>query len=144
MAIASVLAAGPECLILDEPTAGLDAAYRRRILCLLSDLRRRGRTVITITHDLEMAFGCCDRLLVMDSGRTVGEGGVGTALPSLMQALSSPVWPEVLQVSDRLRAHCSGIPLTWDPRRAASGDRDGDRTLRRRFDFDPLTWIRSL
>ena len=40
---------------------------------------------------------------------------VGTALPSLMQALSSPVWPEVLQVSDRLRAHCSGIPLTWDP-----------------------------
>nr|WP_315101525.1 energy-coupling factor transporter ATPase [uncultured Fretibacterium sp.] len=115
VAIASVLAADPECLILDEPTAGLDAAYRRRILCLLSDLRRCGRTVITITHDLEMAFGCCDRLLVMDSGRTVGEGGVGTALPLLMQALSSPVWPEVLQVSDRLRARCGSVPLTWDP-----------------------------
>ena len=39
----------------------------------------------------------------------------GTALPLLMQALSSPVWPEVLQVSDRLRARCGDIPLTWDP-----------------------------
>ena len=62
-----------------------------------------------------MAFGCCDRLLVMDSGRTVEENEMGTALPLLMQALSSPVWPEVLQVFDRLRARCGDIPLTWDP-----------------------------
>ena len=115
VAIASVLAAEPECLVLDEPTAGLDAAYRKRILCLLSDLRQRGRTVITVTHDLEMAFGCCDRLLVMDAGRSKGEGAVRSALPSLMRVLSPSVWPEVLQVSASLHARFTGVPLTWDP-----------------------------
>ena len=115
VAIASVLAAEPECLVLDEPTAGLDAAYRKRILSLLLELRGRGRTVITVTHDLEMAFGCCDRLLVMDAGRSKGEGAVRSALPSLMRVLSPSVWPEVLQVSASLRARFAGVPLTWDP-----------------------------
>ena len=115
VAIASVLAAEPECLVLDEPTAGLDAAYRTRILALLSNLRAGGRTIVTVTHDLEMAFGCCDRLLVMDAGRSRGEGDVETALPSLMRVLSPSVWPEVLQVSDRLHARLSEIPLTWEP-----------------------------
>ena len=114
-AIASVLAAEPECLVLDEPTAGLDAACRKRILSLLSELRGRGRTVITVTHDLEMAFGCCDRLLVMDAGRSKGEGAVRSALPTLMRVLSPSVWPEVLQVSASLRARFVGVPLTWDP-----------------------------
>ena len=115
VAIASVLAAEPECLVLDEPTAGLDAAYRKKILALLSDLRGRGRTIISVTHDLEMAFGHCDRLLVMDAGRSKGEGDVSSALPSLMRVLNPSVWPEVLQLSARLRERCPSVPLTWDP-----------------------------
>lgn len=115
VAIASVLAADPECLVLDEPMAGLDAAYRRRMLSLFSELRAQGRTVVTITHDLEMAFRFSDRILVMDSGKSRGEGNVGEALSSLMEVLSPSVWPEILQVSGRLRTRFPGIPLAWDP-----------------------------
>lgn len=115
VAIASVLAADPECLVLDEPMAGLDAAYRRRMLSLFSELRGQGRTVVTITHDLEMAFRFSDRILVMDSGKSRGEGNVGEALSSLMEVLSPSVWPEILQVSGRLRTRFPGIPLAWDP-----------------------------
>lgn len=137
VAIASVLAAEPECLVLDEPTAGLDAAYRTRIVALLSNLRAEGRTIVTVTHDLEMAFGCCDRLLVMDAGRSRGEGDVGTALPSLMRVLSPSVWPEVLQVSDRLHKRLAEIPLTWEPDvllRALDSLGSGERTGRRGVD----------
>lgn len=115
VAIASVLAADPECLVLDEPMAGLDAAYRRRMLSLFSELRGQGRTVVTITHDLEMAFRFSDRILVMDSGKSRGEGNVGEALSSLMEVLSPSVWPEILQVSGRLRTRFPGLPLAWDP-----------------------------
>lgn len=115
VAIASVLAADPECLVLDEPMAGLDASYRRRMLSLFSELRGQGRTVVTITHDLEMAFRFSDRILVMDSGKSRGEGNVGEALSSLMEVLSPSVWPEILQVSGRLRTRFPGLPLAWDP-----------------------------
>ncbi|MBQ9564494.1 MAG: ATP-binding cassette domain-containing protein [Synergistaceae bacterium] len=114
VAIASVLAAAPECLVLDEPLAGLDAAYRKRILALLSNLRDEGRSIVAITHDLNMALGCCDSVLVMDSGRVVGQGTPRDILPALMDALKPEVWPDVLKLSARLRDKIPFVPLTWD------------------------------
>ena len=112
-AIASTLAAGPDCVVLDEPLAGLDAAYRRGILALLTRLRDEGRSVVTITHDLDMALGFSDRVLVMDGGRSLAEGTPQEVLPSLMEALRPDVWPGALQVSARLRARHPSFPLVW-------------------------------
>ncbi len=113
-AIASVLAAGPECLVLDEPLAGLDAAYRRRVLALLAELRDEGRTLITITHDWDMALEFSDRVLVMQEGRSLAQGTPREVLPSLMAALSPDAWPEILRLSSMLRRRFPFIPLTWD------------------------------
>jgi len=112
VAIASVLSANPECLILDEPTAGLDAKYREDIVTLLSGLRDMGKTIVTVTHDLEMAFEKSDRLVALDNGRKVCEGGVDDVLPELLE-MDAIMLPEVVRVSALLRSRGLDVPLTW-------------------------------
>jgi energy-coupling factor transport system ATP-binding protein len=114
VAIASTLSAEPECVVLDEPTAGLDAHYRRKIVALLSRLKKAGKTVVTVTHDFEMAFEHSDRLLIMSEGTKVCEGGVREVLPVLSEAMSASMLPEILQVTDFLRKRGVAVPLTWD------------------------------
>ena len=65
IAIASVLSAEHECLILDEPLAGLDNNFSRKILNMLSELRDSGKTIITVTHDLNLAKKYSDELFYM-------------------------------------------------------------------------------
>lgn len=64
----------PEVLFLDEPTVGIDAQARTRILELIAGLGRQGLTVIYTTHYLEEAEQLCDRIGVIDRGRLVALG----------------------------------------------------------------------
>ena len=70
LALASVLAAGPDVLVADEPTTLLDLAASRRVGDLLMGLPQQ---VLLVTHDLELA-GRCDRALLVDGGRVVADG----------------------------------------------------------------------
>jgi energy-coupling factor transport system ATP-binding protein len=115
VAIASTLSAGPECVVLDEPTAGLDAYHREKIVALLSRLKEAGKTIVTVTHDFEMAFEHSDRLLVMDGGMKICEGSVSDVLPVLSETLGVSTLPEILQITTLLRRRGIGVPLTWDP-----------------------------
>jgi iron complex transport system ATP-binding protein len=69
--IARALAQSPELLLLDEPTAHLDARHRRKVLALLRGLRC---TVVAVMHEVEQALAACDRLLVLDRGAVVADG----------------------------------------------------------------------
>ena len=64
----------PEVLYLDEPTVGIDAQARGRILEMIKDLSRQGLTVIYTTHYLEEAEQLCDRIGVIDKGGMVALG----------------------------------------------------------------------
>jgi len=64
----------PRLLVLDEPTAGLDANARRSLSSLVAGLREAGRAVILSTHDLEEAERLCDRIAIIDRGRIVASG----------------------------------------------------------------------
>lgn len=69
VAIAGVLAMEPECIILDEPTAGLDPEGKNKILSEIKELHRiRGITVILVSHSMEDVAECADRLIVMNKG----------------------------------------------------------------------------
>ena len=69
VAIAGVMAMEPEILILDEPTAGLDPRGRERVLTLIKDYqKRRGTTVLLVSHSMEDIARVADRVLVMDHG----------------------------------------------------------------------------
>jgi peptide/nickel transport system ATP-binding protein len=77
--IAMALAAEPDLLIADEPTTALDVTTQARIVELLNRLvDDHGLAVIFITHDLGVAAGFCDDILVMYAGRIVERGDVGT------------------------------------------------------------------
>ncbi|MGE5398369.1 MAG: bifunctional adenosylcobinamide kinase/adenosylcobinamide-phosphate guanylyltransferase [Chitinophagales bacterium] len=68
--IARALAQEPEVLLLDEPTSNLDVGHQVEIMDLIGRLRKeKGLTVIMAVHDLNLASGYCDRLLVLKDGR---------------------------------------------------------------------------
>lgn len=69
--LAQALVQEPEILLLDEPTNHLDLAYQKELLDLLrKSAKENGLTVIASLHDLNLASLYCDRLLLMDKGRT--------------------------------------------------------------------------
>ncbi|HKZ83597.1 MAG TPA: nitrous oxide reductase family maturation protein NosD [Anaerolineae bacterium] len=71
LALAIALLADPPVLLLDEPTANLDAQARADYLRQLSTLRKEGRTVIFASHRLEEIDALADRVLVLEGGRLV-------------------------------------------------------------------------
>ena len=72
-AIAGVLAMGPELLVLDEPTAGLDPRGRARLRTLMADLAAHGVTLLQVTHSMEDAARA-DHVVVLDQSHVLAAG----------------------------------------------------------------------
>ncbi len=71
IAIAGVLSIEPDVLLLDEPTAGLDPATARDIIDIILGENKRGRTIVTATHDLHIVAEIADIVHVFDSANTI-------------------------------------------------------------------------
>lgn len=78
--LARVLATEAPLLVLDEPTAALDAAHQFAVLDLLRALAGEGRIVVAVLHDLALAARYADRVLVLSEGRAAAEGAPGDVL----------------------------------------------------------------
>ncbi|MGE0495026.1 MAG: energy-coupling factor ABC transporter ATP-binding protein [Vulcanimicrobiota bacterium] len=76
-ALATVLSMRPDLLVLDEPTAGLDARARRSVIEVLKAL---ATTMLVATHDLELAREMFERGLILDGGKLVYDGPLEAAL----------------------------------------------------------------
>jgi iron complex transport system ATP-binding protein len=72
--IAMALAQGTDLLLLDEPTTHLDLAHAVEVLDLVDRLHERGRTVVMVLHDLNLAARYADHLVAMRDGRIVAAG----------------------------------------------------------------------
>jgi cobalt/nickel transport system ATP-binding protein len=94
-ALATVLALGPEVLVLDEPTSDLDPRARRRFIEHTAVLPQ---TCLIASHDLEMILDLCSRVLVLDQGLIVANGP-----PVEILADASLVEPHGLEVPYSLR-----------------------------------------
>ena len=79
LAIAAVLAAEPELIILDEPFNDLDWPGVQALLGILLDLRQRGIALLVVTHDLDKCLAHADRLVVLEAG-SVRAGGPAPAM----------------------------------------------------------------
>ncbi len=77
IAIATVLSMGPEVLVLDEPTAGLDPRARRSLINLLHELPI---TMLVSSHDMHMVKEIFPRMIIMDEGRVVADGSTGVLM----------------------------------------------------------------
>jgi len=91
--LATVLVLEPEILILDEPTVNLDPGTRKAMIQLLKKIKK---TKIVATHDLDLVYEFCSRVILMDKGRVVAEG----------EAL------DILKDGELLKAHSLEIPLS--------------------------------
>ncbi|MEE1785918.1 ATP-binding cassette domain-containing protein [Streptomyces sp. SP17BM10] len=75
--LAAALLHDPQVLYLDEPTIGLDVVSKSRVREFLREVNRdRGTTVLLTTHDLTDIEQLCDRVMVIDHGRVVYDGGL--------------------------------------------------------------------
>ena len=74
LALAIILAGGPDVLLLDEPTRGLDYAAKGHLVTVLRRLAAAGTTVILATHDVELVADVADRVVVLADGRVVADG----------------------------------------------------------------------
>ncbi|MDH4226586.1 MAG: energy-coupling factor ABC transporter ATP-binding protein [Deltaproteobacteria bacterium] len=75
VAIASVLSSGPEVLILDEPTNGLDPRTQVWLVELLAALCSSGKTIIMATHDLSLAADFSARVVILDEAHRIAADG---------------------------------------------------------------------
>ena len=73
-ALLRALAHGPDILLLDEPTAGLDVTSARTVRKLVGQLRDEGGTVIYSTHHLAEAQQVCDRIVIVHNGTIRADG----------------------------------------------------------------------
>ncbi|MET4103764.1 putative multiple sugar transport system ATP-binding protein [Roseovarius sp. MBR-78] len=81
------LFAGPEVLILDEPTRGIDVGAKYEIYGLINDLAAAGKGVVMISSEMPELLGMCDRIYVMNEGALVGEMPVGEASQERIMSL---------------------------------------------------------
>ena len=63
----------PEILMLDEPTRGIDVGAKYEIYELLEEQRKKGKSIIAVSSEMEELLGISDRILVMSGGRLAGE-----------------------------------------------------------------------
>ncbi|GAB3619972.1 ABC transporter ATP-binding protein [Glutamicibacter endophyticus] len=80
--IAMVLAQQTELLLLDEPTTYLDLAHQVELLNLLDELVHRGRTVVAVLHDLNLAFRYASHLVLMKDGKIRAQGAPADVVTS--------------------------------------------------------------
>ncbi len=74
VAVASILAAKPQVLIVDEPTTGLDAEESARMMNMMRTLNQQGHTVIVITHDMGIVANYATRCVLMRDGAILADG----------------------------------------------------------------------
>lgn len=74
LGVAQALVNDPDLLVLDEPSQGLDVAGRRLVRDVVLEQRRRGKTVVLVSHLLSEVEAVCDRVAVLVGGRLVHAG----------------------------------------------------------------------
>ena len=74
VAIAGVLAMQPKYLILDEPTAGLDPRARNELMKNISELHKRGVTIILVSHSMDDIAKFAKRVIILSGGRILADG----------------------------------------------------------------------
>jgi ABC-2 type transport system ATP-binding protein len=91
LALAYALVNDPTLLVLDEPTGGLDVEGRTLLRAVLGDARRRGGSVVLISHDLDEVERVCDRVAVLNGGRLVpGRSGPVPDVTLLLAEAAAP------------------------------------------------------
>jgi energy-coupling factor transport system ATP-binding protein len=83
-ALAAVLIGNPRVILLDEPTRGMDGFQKQQLASLLRALRARGACIVLSTHDVELAAGLANRVVLLGQGEVVADGAPHEVLSGSM------------------------------------------------------------
>jgi ABC-2 type transport system ATP-binding protein len=83
LALACALVGDPDLLFLDEPTTGLDPQARRQLWELIERFKSAGRTILLTTHYMEEAERLCERVAIVDHGKTIAMGAPRELIASI-------------------------------------------------------------
>lgn len=114
VAVAGILAMDPDVLVLDEPTVGLDPKGQVEMMQLFMDLHEKlGKTLIIVTHDMDVVANYTDRLIVMKEKEKVFDGAPLAFFeqPQLVHACNMEL-PHTVQLAQVLRARGVNIPMS--------------------------------
>jgi ABC-2 type transport system ATP-binding protein len=120
LAVATALVGEPDLLFLDEPTTGLDPQSRRQLWDVIRTLRDRGRTVVITTHYMDEAERLCDRVAVIDHGKSIA---LGTPRDLILQLGGEHVIEFTVEgeLPVHVRGECTALPSVKGLREEAGG-----------------------
>ena len=110
VAIAGILVLNPEILILDEPTVGLDPAGTKIILDLIKKLHSEGKTIIMVTHVMDLVQEYATDVIVLKEGKVAFEGKPEELFARNNEDLSLEI-PFLYQFSQKLKSRGLGINI---------------------------------
>jgi energy-coupling factor transport system ATP-binding protein len=130
-ALAGVFVLDSDVILLDEPTAGLDAEHSTRIIRLLDDLKKRGKPIVVSTHSLEFA-AYFDRTVKMDKGKITNNGLAGeTAPPEISATIYGSFSNSKAKIPNKFKTRRRKTGLEFFRAAAFGGVSGGDSPLRR-------------
>jgi energy-coupling factor transport system ATP-binding protein len=118
VALGAITITEPRLLMLDEPTRGLDYAIKQRLMDLWRRWRQSGMGLIIVTHDVELAARCTDRVVVLGQGRVIADGPTREVLgasplftPQIGRLFPGSGWLTVEDALDGLGFHATDSTL---------------------------------
>ena len=116
VALAGILAMGPEVLVLDEPTAGLDPEATANLCRLFEELRDQGHTLVIISHDMDLVARLASDIAVLQQGRIQLQGPIRAVLSDpnfdAISGLEAPSPVQLNRALEKRGMHLAGDPLT--------------------------------
>ncbi len=98
LAIASIICRNPEVLVFDEPTLGQDEQEMEFLINLIKNERKKGKTIIIITHNIEFAYEYIPRTILMADGQIIADGPTKKVLGNrTLISQTSLILPQIRQ-----------------------------------------------
>ena len=102
VAIAGILAINPDILVFDEPTAGFDPQSSKDLMNLITEFHNNGKTIIIITHDMDLVNTYTKRVVMLERGQVTFDG-TPNELFAYIKGYDRLDTPNVIKVAEKLK-----------------------------------------
>lgn len=108
VAIAGILAINPDILVLDEPTAGLDVKGSKDIMSLVKQMHEDGKTIIMVTHDMDLVLRYTEQCFVLKDGKVTFSGSTNQLFNTISDDSAIEI-PPLFKLAKKLKDR--GAPI---------------------------------
>lgn len=128
LTFATAISVDPDILIVDEALSVGDAKFQMKCFARMAELRRRGTTILFVSHDINAVTTFCDRAVILESGRVFAQGEAKAMCSEYLRLLfgpadaTPPVHGRTFDEGERAAPAIAGAPAAGVPARQQFGD----------------------